>query len=86
MTVKTIKMTGKVSDMFSFTAHDEKGAFVGEYEGYVPKEIFGYGGDYIELTIELATGKIIGWKEPDNEEVENLLKKDSEEDEENNWY
>lgn len=85
MTVKTIKISGKVSDMFSFTAHDEKGAFVGEYQGYVPEEIFGYGGDYIELTIDLETGKIVGWNKPDEEEVERLLLR-NEENEENNWF
>lgn len=74
MTVKTIKVTAKVSDMFSLTAHDENGSFVGEYQGYVPKEIFGYGGDYIELTIDLETGKIVGWKQPDQEDVMSILK------------
>lgn len=74
MTVKTVKITGKVSDMFSLTAHNENGDFLGEYQGYVPKEIFGYGGDYIELTIDLETGKIVGWKQPDQEDVMSILK------------
>lgn len=74
MTVKTVKITGKVSDMFSLTAHNENGDFLGEYQGYVPKEIFGYGGDYIELTIDLGTGKIVGWKQPDQEDVMSILK------------
>lgn len=76
MTVKTIKMTCKVSDMFSFTAQNEEGAFVGEYQGYVPKEIFGYGGDYIDLTIDISTGKIIGWKEPTQENINAILTND----------
>lgn len=74
MTVKTVKITGKVSDIFSLTAHNENGDFLGEYQGYVPKEIFGYGGDYIELTIDLGTGKIVGWKQPDQEDVMSILK------------
>lgn len=74
MTVKTVKITGKVSDMFSLTAHNENGDFLGEYQGYVPKEIFGYGGDYIELTIDLGAGKIVGWKQPDQEDVMSILK------------
>lgn len=85
MTVKTVKITGKVSDMFSLTAHNENGDFVGEYQGYVPKEIFGYSGDYIELTIDLETGKIVGWVKPDDEEVTSILKTyDSEDD--NSWF
>ena len=35
------------------------------YDGYVPDFMPGrHGGDYVSLDIELATGRIIGWKPP----------------------
>lgn len=62
---KTIRISAKCADLFSATAHDETGKQVGEYSGYVPSLMPGeHYGDYIDLNIDLATGKILNWKKP----------------------
>lgn len=63
---KFICISAKCSDMFGATAYDENDNQVGEsYDGYVPDFMPGeHFGDYVELTIELATGRIVNWKKP----------------------
>lgn len=65
--MKTIKITAKCSDMFS-AALFENGVLKGEYDGYVPAwfpaPTVQHYGDYVELTIDLDTGKIVNWKKP----------------------
>ena len=40
-------------------------------DGYVPDFFPGdHGGDYMELDIELATGKILNWTPPTAEQIE----------------
>ena len=62
---KTIQITAKCSDMFHAQLRDEKGKFIGWYDGYVPSW-FGNSrdGDYVLLTIEIESGKILGWRKP----------------------
>lgn len=56
----TISITAKCSDLFSARLDDGR-----EYDGYVPAFFPGeHYGDYVELEIELATGRIINWKVP----------------------
>lgn len=51
--------------MFSASLDDGR-----TYDGYVPDFFPGdHFGDYVELTIELATGKIIGWKAPTEKDL-----------------
>lgn len=55
-----ISITAKCSDMFSASLNNGK-----SYDGYVPSFFPGeHYGDYVELEIELATGKILNWKVP----------------------
>lgn len=63
----TIKICAKCSDMFSAQLIED-GKRIGEYNGYVPKwfpnpNVQHYG-DYVELEIDIATGKIVNWKKP----------------------
>jgi hypothetical protein len=51
----TVKISGKVNDRFWAKLGSK------EISGYVPSEIGIGGGDYLELEVELATGKILGW-------------------------
>ena len=61
---KTIQITAKCSDLFSALLMED-GKYVGEYSGYVPEFFPGeHYGDYVELKIDLATGKILDWKPP----------------------
>jgi len=61
--------------MFSATLRED-GKFVQEYEGYVPewfpnaKE--NHYGDYVQLIIDLDTGKILNWKKPSAKDLEDF--------------
>jgi hypothetical protein len=61
----TIKICAKCSDLFSASLIDDEGKVKGEaYSGYVPNWMPGDGGDYVELDIDAATGRILNWKRP----------------------
>lgn len=67
-----LKVCAKVRDCFGATLVDQDGQRIGEeYDGYVPGFFPGdHGGDYMELDIELATGKILNWTPPTAEQIE----------------
>jgi hypothetical protein len=72
-TTKTIAICAKCSDMFSATlAVDNK--IVSEYDGYVPdwfpNPFVSHGGDYVNLTIDIETGKILNWKKPTKKDLD----------------
>ena len=60
---KTLKMTVKCSDTFHCKIFDQDGDTLINYDGYVP-DFFPekHYGDYVILTIDLDTGKILNWK------------------------
>lgn len=62
----TLKISGKTSDCFwaGVFRDDEK---ILDYNGYVPKCVGG--GDYIELDIDVETGKILNWKPMSEREI-----------------
>lgn len=65
---KTISVSAKCSDLFSASLDDGRA-----YDGYVPEFFPGqHYGDYVELEIELATGKILNWKAPTAKDLENF--------------
>ncbi len=71
MPAKTISIVAKCSDMFSATILDGKRSF--EYNGYVPKFFPGeHYGDYVMLDIDIESGKILNWKTPTEEQIEEL--------------
>ena len=73
--ISTIQVTAKCSDMFSATAFDGDGNFAGEYNGYVPDFFPGeHFGDYVELTIDISTGRITNWKKPSQDALAKLFK------------
>ena len=63
----TLVISAKCSDAF-FARIGEK-----EYNGYVPKWFpnpsVEHWGDYVELEIDLETGKILNWKKPAQKEL-----------------
>lgn len=68
---KSIRISAKCSDLFSATAHDETEKQIGEYQGYVPDFFPGeHYGDYVQLNIDIATGKILNWKAPSVAQLE----------------
>ena len=73
-----IKISAKCSDLFSARLLDAHGNEVGSYEGYVPEFFPGkHYGDYVQLDIELATGKILNWKPPTDEQLTEILKEET---------
>jgi hypothetical protein len=50
------------------------GKIIGSYDGYVPDWFPRPGvehyGDYVELTIDIETGQIVGWKKPTKKQLE----------------
>ena len=68
---KTITFSAKCSDMFS--AHLDDGR---EYDGYVPSFFPGkHYGDYVQMEIDLATGKILNWVVPTYAEIDETFNK-----------
>jgi hypothetical protein len=64
--MKTLTITAKCSDTFSAQL-DEPGKPSREHDGYVPEGLGIGGGDYVEMTIDLKTGKIQNWVPPAEE-------------------
>jgi len=61
---KILSICAKCSDC----CHSEiviDGEVVKELDGYVPRNFGIGGGDYIEFHVDLETGKIVGWTEPE---------------------
>jgi len=63
--ITTTVICAKCSDMFSARAFNAAGGDEGEYTGYVPAFMPGeHCGDYVELTIDVNTGRIVNWRKP----------------------
>jgi len=59
-----VRVVAKCSDLCSVTLLDSNNAPIAQHNGYVPDFMPGeHYGDYVELDIELATGKVLNWKE-----------------------
>ena len=74
---QTIVVTAKCSDMFSAMLKEDK-MVVGRYDGYVPSWFPNsqedHYGDYIQLDIDVDTGKILNWKKPTAKMLEDFKK------------
>jgi len=69
--IKTVRLGAKASDMFDIEFISAKYRKSGD--GYAP-DIKGLcGGDYLDVEIDNATGKIVGWVPIEAEEVDELL-------------
>jgi hypothetical protein len=55
-----ITFNAKCSDCFGLTYFDGKSEDL-YYDGYVVRDLAIGGGDYISFTVDVETGKIIGW-------------------------
>lgn len=63
----TISISAKCSDLFNAQLR-EGSEFKGEHDGYVPQwfpnpNVQHYG-DYVQLDIDIETGRILNWKKP----------------------
>ena len=73
----TIKVCAKCSDMFSASLL-ENNKTIGQMDGYVPAwfpnpNVQHYG-DYVELDIDIDSGKILNWKTPTVKQLEETFK------------
>jgi hypothetical protein len=72
--MRILTISGKTSDL-CFTRLKIDGKTIAERDGYVPLDIgLGDDGDYIDLAVDLDTGKIVGWKVPSTAKVVKALK------------
>lgn len=70
-----LKINAKCSDMFSCIIENSKGQELLNYDGYVPNFMPNeHYGDYVELTIDVKTGKIIDWPKNCSELVKAFIK------------
>lgn len=75
MKAKTIYLSAKCSDLCSTMIYDANGDSIGsEALGYAPSFMPDDGGDYIDLEIDINTGKILNWKVPSEQELSNGMK------------
>ena len=74
---KYIHIHVKVRDEFFCNIEDDSCDVIGEYEGYVPDFMPSeHYGDYIDLRIDLETGKIVNWCKPTVKQILKLLNKE----------
>ena len=67
-TPTVLRINAKCSDCFSAVLDD--GKTQREYIGYVPNFMPGkHYGDYVELEIDIATGQILNWKKPTQDQL-----------------
>jgi hypothetical protein len=72
--VNSIFVTAKCSDLCHINFKDEHGNSIGERDGYVPDWMpENHYGDYVELEIEIATGRILNWKVPSQKELKDSM-------------
>lgn len=58
----TVLISAKCSDMCSATVRDDDGNTVKSASGYAPSIGAINGGDYLDIEVDLETGKIVGWE------------------------
>ena len=81
--VSSISINAKCSDMCFSELKDANGRTVADHDGYVPALMPGeHYGDYVQLDIDLETGKILNWKKPSPSVVEETEWKTEDEPEE----
>jgi hypothetical protein len=84
-TTQVIKINAKCSDMFAATLETTKQNEAGSqltsfanYDGYVPawfpSNAVNHYGDYVELTIDVETGRILNWKKPTQAQLNDTFK------------
>jgi hypothetical protein len=74
---KTLEIYCKVCDNFTATLTDQSGEDIHVQEdGYVPGFMPGdHYGDYLILNIDLDTGRVINWKPPTAEQIQDWISK-----------
>ena len=73
--MKVLRISAKCSDLFNADLTID-GKPVGQnYDGYVPDFMPGeHYGDYVQLDIDVDTGKIINWRKPTQAQLKQTFK------------
>ena len=72
--ITTIRINAKCGELFTAQLVDADGGDAGEYDGCVPDFFPGmHYGDYVELDIDVATGRILNWKKPTQAALRELV-------------
>ena len=72
----TLSISAKCSDLCFAEVWDEDGNTLFENDGYVPELSLIGGGDYVDITIDLITMKVVGLK-PTAEDIEQAFKNEN---------
>jgi hypothetical protein len=72
MPLRLLIIDAKCSDMCSY-ALSVNGNVLKNGEGYVPSLMPNKGGDYVNLAIDIDSGKILNWKVPTEAELEKFI-------------
>jgi len=71
---KVIHMSAKCSDMFGAILFVDGKQVGKDYSDYVPDFFPGrHFGDYVELEIDVDTGKILNWKKPTEDQLDEIF-------------
>lgn len=74
-TPKVLSIVAKCSDLCFAQLIAADGTVLKKHDGYVPEMMPGeHYGDYVEIEIELATGKILNWKKPSQTALNKFIK------------
>lgn len=73
---KALSISAKCSDLCIATLKDQDGQTIHETDGYVPSFMPNGGGDYVNIDIDLETGRILNWVKPDLSEVQKWMEVD----------
>jgi hypothetical protein len=64
-----MRIVAKCNDSFFSELRNDEGEIISKKDGYVPRDMGIGGGDYVRLTIDLATGKIDNWSPITDESI-----------------
>jgi hypothetical protein len=84
--LRVLHINARCSDLCFAELKDETGRVVVSHDGYVPNIMPGkHYGDYVQLDIDLETGKILNWRVPTKADIEDeIYKKEWKLDDEEN--
>ncbi len=75
---KTIFISAKCASCFFMSVNDENNQYIASYDGNVPSFIPNAGGDYIQMEINIESGRILNWKNSKGDKKFNEILKDAE--------
>ena len=69
----TLRICAKCSDLCTSELIDDNGVYLRDSDGYVPSLMPNGGGDYVDIEIDIETGKIMNWEVPTQEQIDQFI-------------